>query len=61
MTYMRILRFIFPFIFVRNWHDGAWELSPARVTLVLLTLLIIVLGCIAAYIMQMPISYSQSS
>jgi hypothetical protein len=54
---MKLLRFVLPFLFVRNWHDGSWELSRARVFLVSLTLFIIGIGGIIAYILQAPVVY----
>lgn len=57
---MRILRFVVPFIFVRNWHDGSWELSRARLLLVSLTVFIVLVGAIIAYILQAPVVYESS-
>jgi hypothetical protein len=57
---MNIVRFIFPFLFVRNWHDGSWELSRARLILTLLTLGIVVVGIGIAYVLQMPVVYEKT-
>ncbi len=54
---MHIVRFIFPFLFVRNWHDGAWEFSRARLILVSMGLFFIILGIIIAAILQSPVVY----
>ncbi len=58
---MKILRFVFPFLFVRNWHDGSFEISRPR--------LILFLGCVAvimvclgvAYLLQAPVMYLTST
>jgi hypothetical protein len=57
---MKIVRFIVPFLFVRNWHDGSWELSPARFVLFLLTIGIMGIGLIVAYLLQAPVVYTST-
>jgi hypothetical protein len=57
---MHILRFVVPFLFVRNWHDGSWELSRARVIFVSLTLFIFAIGLIIAYVLQAPVTYEST-
>ncbi len=54
---MRIVRFILPFLFVRNWYDGSWEFSRARLILVSMGLFFIVLGIIIAAMLQSPVVY----
>lgn len=54
---MRIVRFILPFLFVRNWYNGSWEFSRARFILVLMGLFFIVLGIIIAAMLQSPEVY----
>ena len=58
---MKILRFIFPFIFARNWYNGTWELSRARCILFVAALIFIVLGSIIAYMLQAPVTYNAAS
>jgi hypothetical protein len=58
---MRLLRFIFPFLFVRNWHDGAWELSLVRVVLCTGLFLLVVFGLLIAFILQTPVVYTGAS
>jgi hypothetical protein len=53
----RIFRFVFPFLFIRNWHDGSWELSRARCILVVTGILLIFLSLVIAYILQAPAVY----
>lgn len=56
---MKITRFIFPFLFVRNWHDGSWEFSRARCILFLASAFLVILGVGIAYLLQAPIEYTQ--
>ncbi len=56
---MNIIRFILPFLFVRNWHDGSWEISRARLTLALLGCTIFIVGMVVAYILQSPVVYTR--
>jgi hypothetical protein len=58
-NYMRPLRFVLPFLFVRNWHDGQWELSRARAILFGAFLTLVVASLVVAYILQAPIIYVQ--
>jgi hypothetical protein len=57
---MRITRFVLPFLFVRNWHDGSWELSRARMILFTAFLILMFFGLIIAYTLQSPIVYTSS-
>lgn len=54
-----IIRFVFPFLFVRNWHDGAWELSHTRLVLFVSIFFFVLLGLALAYYMQAPVVYIQ--
>ncbi len=54
---IRILRFIFPFVYVRNWHTGAWELSSLRLTLVSGLIVVVLTGTVIAYQLQKPVEY----
>lgn len=58
---MHLLRFIFPFLFVRNWHDGSWEFSRARCILVCMALFFIILGIIIIHFLQAPVIFSASN
>jgi len=58
---MRIIRFIFPFLFVRNWHTGAHELSRARVVLTLAVLVLLGVALGIAFLLQAPVVYSTTS
>ncbi len=54
---MNIIRFVLPFLFVRNWHDGSWEFSRARGILFGIFLLFGILGVSIAYFLQSPVVY----
>ena len=55
---MTLLRFIFPFLFVRNWQDGSWELSRARLILFGIFLVLLALGVLIIYVLHSPVMYS---
>lgn len=55
---MKIIRFVLPFLFVRNWHTGAWELSQSRCVFFGSVLLALIGGLVIAYFTQAPIEYS---
>ncbi len=57
MDHLHILRFVFPFLFVRNWQDGSWELSRARSILMTIGIVFILLSLVIAYILQAPVLY----
>ena len=54
---MAVLRFVLPFLFVRNWHNGVWEFSRARFVLFIIGISLLVAGVIIAYILQTPVVY----
>ena len=54
---MRIFKFIFPFLYVRNWYTGNLEISRPRVILFIAMLSIIILGVLLASILQTPMVY----
>jgi hypothetical protein len=54
---MKFVRFVFPFLFVRNWHSGSWEVSIARLVMFGGFLLLWLLGFFIAYMLQAPVVY----
>ncbi len=58
---MKIIRFILPFLFVRNWYDGSWELSRARIIIFSALGLLVILSVIIAYMLQAPVMYTSHS
>jgi hypothetical protein len=60
MTTTRIIRFVLPFLFVRNWYDGSWELSRARLILFSAMVILVVCGLGIAYVLQIPVMYEST-
>ncbi len=51
-------KFLFPFLFVRDWHSGTEELSSLRVFAFAVAVGFIVLGIVSVAILQAPVSYT---
>lgn len=58
---MKLIIFIFPFLFVRNWHTGELELSRPRVVLFGAMLALIIFGLVIAGILQSPVIYTSAT
>ena len=58
---MELWRFIFPFLYTRDWHTGEYELSRPRTALFCGMTFLIVLGIGIVALLQMPIEYTQYS
>jgi len=56
---MKIIRFVLPFLFVRNWYDGSWELSRARIIIFSALMFLVMLSAIIAYMLQAPVIYTR--
>lgn len=54
---MSVLRFIFPFLYARDWHTGRVELSRPRMVLFAGMCFIVILGVLMAAILQAPVLY----
>lgn len=54
---MNFWRFVFSFLYVRNWHDGQLELSRPRVALFAASLFLLVLAITIITFLQTPIEY----
>lgn len=54
---MNIWRFIFGFLYARNWYTGEMELSRPRVALFAAGLFLIVLGIAIVSLLQAPVEY----
>jgi hypothetical protein len=54
---MSFWRFVFSFLYVRNWHSGEMELSRPRVALVAASLFLFVLAMAIISILQAPVVY----
>ena len=55
---MQILRFVLPFLFVRNWYNGVWELSRARLAIFGACIVLFLLGVLIVYFLQAPVVYT---
>ncbi len=58
---MNIVRFILPFLFIRNWNDGTWELSRERLVLFISFLILLGFGIAIAAVLGSPVTYSAAS
>lgn len=56
---MRLSKFLFPFLFTRNWHTGEYELSEERAALFGGMLFLILLGVLIVAFLQAPVEYAQ--
>ena len=54
------MRFILPFLFVRNWFNGEWELSRARVLLCACGGSLILFALFVVYVLGAPVVYTTS-
>ena len=54
---MTFWRFIFSFLYVRDWHTGQMELSRPRIMLFLALLFLLVLALTLITVLQTPIDY----
>jgi len=55
---MSFWRFIFAFLYVRNWHSGQMELSRPRIALFSASLFLLVLAFTLITILQLPVEYN---
>lgn len=58
---MKILQFIFSFLFVRNWYTGVHELSRPRLSLFMAALFLCLLGVLLIALLQAPTTYDTVS
>jgi hypothetical protein len=54
---MGFWRYIFSFLYVRNWYSGQMELSRPRVALFASALFLLILALLLISILQTPIEY----
>ena len=55
---MTFWRFVFSFLFIRNWHTGEMELSRPRIALFAASLFLVILAITLITILQTPVEYS---
>lgn len=54
---MSLFRFIFGFLYTRNWHTGEPELSRMRVAIFASGLFLLVLALFLIALLQVPVTY----
>ena len=54
---MTFWRFVFSFLYVRNWHTGETELSRPRLALFSASLFLLLLAIALITVLQTPIEY----
>jgi hypothetical protein len=57
---MSFLRFVFSFLFVRNWHTGEMELSRSRTAIFAAAIFLILLALTMISFLQSPVEYYRS-
>lgn len=55
---MSFVRFIFSFLYVRNWHTGQMELSRPRIALFCGGLFLLMLALTIISVLQTPVTYT---
>jgi len=55
---MSFFRFVFSFMYVRNWHNGQMELSRSRVALLSASIFLLILAFTLITFLQTPIEYN---
>ncbi|MEN9920126.1 MAG: hypothetical protein RL538_19 [Candidatus Parcubacteria bacterium] len=55
---MSFVKFIFSFLYVRNWHTGKMELSRPRLSIFFAILFLIMLALTMILFLQAPVEYS---
>jgi hypothetical protein len=56
---MNFFRFVFSFLYVRNWHTGQLELSRPRVALFVSGIILLILGLLIINFLQTPVTYER--
>lgn len=54
---MAFLKFIFSFLYVRNWHTGRMELSRPRLSIFFAVLFLVFLALTMILFLQSPVEY----
>jgi hypothetical protein len=54
---MSFIKFIFSFLYVRNWHTGRQELSRPRLSIFFAILFLIMLALTMIMFLQAPVEY----
>lgn len=54
---MSFIRFVFSFLYVRNWHTGQMEISRPRLALFCGGIFLIMLALTIISVLQAPVTY----
>jgi hypothetical protein len=54
---MNFLRFIFSFLYIRNWHTGEMELSRSRMAIFSAAIFLVLLALTMISFLQSPVEY----
>jgi hypothetical protein len=54
---MSFFRFVFSFLYTRNWHTGEMEISAPRLFVVLAALILLAIATGMIVFLQAPITY----
>jgi hypothetical protein len=54
---MSFIKFVFSFLFVRNWHSGELELSRSRMAIFCAILFLVLLALTMISFLQAPVEY----
>ncbi|MBP9842763.1 MAG: hypothetical protein KBC62_02040 [Candidatus Pacebacteria bacterium] len=57
---MNFFKFIFSFLYVRNWHTGKMELSRPRLSIFFAILFLVLLALTMILFLQSPVVYVAS-
>jgi len=52
---MNFIKFVFSFLFVRNWHTGEMELSPSRMAIFCAAIFLVLLALTMISFLQSPV------
>lgn len=55
---MKLVRFVLPFLFTRNWYNGEWEVSKPRLVLFAAAAGLFGIGVLIAVVLQSPVVYT---
>ncbi len=55
---MSFFRFIFSFLYIRNWHTGQQEISRPRLVLLLAVVMLVGVALLMIAYLQTPIVYT---
>lgn len=56
---MGFIRYVFSFLYIRNWHTGRYELSRYRLYWFLATILLLVIALSLIALLQSPVRVQQ--